>query len=77
MITILPATWESPYVTVTVEDLTEDYLETGGVFRTEEAFVVDNGDGTFSLYVGGQFVEYVDDTHDVVNWLPVRRRERS
>ena len=71
---ILPTTWESPYVTVVAEDLAEEYSETGGVYRPDEAYLVDNSDGTFSLYIGGEFRGYVDYTSDMLNWLPIRQR---
>ncbi|MCL2386634.1 MAG: M56 family metallopeptidase [Defluviitaleaceae bacterium] len=75
MFTILPAFWDASGVYVSAEYLMEDYLETGGISRPEEAFAIDNGDGTFSLYFDGQFVEYVDDTHPFLSWLPIRTRD--
>ena len=74
MFTILPITWESPDVSVSAEDISENYLETGGVFRPEEAFLVCNGNGTFSLYIERQFVMYIDETHEFLSWLPIRER---
>jgi len=71
---ILPATWESPYVDVLAECLTEEYQETGGVSAPDEAYLVDNNDGTFSLYIEGQYMETVDSTHEMLNWLPIRQR---
>jgi len=47
---LLPAHWESPYVGESAECFTvEDY----SVYRAVENFLVDNGDGTFSLYIDG------------------------
>jgi len=74
MFMIVPMFWEATDVNVIAENLMEDYLETGGIFRAEENFIVDNGDGTFSLYIEGQFMMFVEDTHDFFEWLPVRIR---
>jgi hypothetical protein len=75
MFTILPAFRESPDVPVPVEDFMEIYNEDEGAFKAGEVFLVDNGDGTFSYYVDGQFVMYVDDSHEIINWVPIRTRE--
>jgi len=74
MFTILPAFWRSPDVSVATENLTDDYRETGGILVPVEAFAVDNGDGTFSIYIDGQFQMHVDDTHEFLNWIPIRER---
>jgi len=75
MLVVLPAFWESPYVIASAETFTEEYQESGGVFRPGEAFFIDNGDGTFSLYIEGQFVVYVDETHPFLSWMPVYTRD--
>lgn len=74
MFTILPATWAPPDVPIT-EDFMGEYSV--GIFRTAEIFLVDNGNGIFSLYINGAFVEYLDDTHDFLNWVPIRVRGTS
>ena len=71
---VLPIFWESPDVPVTTENFTWEDSECGDVFRPDENFIVDNGDGTFSLYIEGQFVTYMDETHEALEWLPVRDR---
>jgi len=53
----------------------KEYLEIEVIFAPVENSIVDNGDGTFSLYIEGQFVEYVDSSSDIMNWLPIRERE--
>jgi len=73
-IIILPVTFESPYIDVLAEHFTEEYQDTGGVFRSDGNYIVDNSDGTFSLYIHGLFVMYVDPTNELLEWLPVRQR---
>jgi len=73
MFIVFPAVWV-PDVPM-VESFTEEYVEIGGIFKAEENFVVDNDDGTFSLYIDGQFVRYVDSTFELLDFLPVRERE--
>ena len=75
MFVILPISWESPDVLVSAESFTEEYSEGGGIFRSDESFVVDNGDGTFSLYIDGQFVKYMTGIGENFRFLPVRERE--
>ena len=75
MFTILPAFRESPYELVTTEILIEACSEYGGVFRAVENYVIDNGDGTFSLYIDGQFVKYMSGAGEFFDFLPVRKRE--
>lgn len=70
--TIQPATLESGLEVSTREF---SYREAGDVFRPEEVFLYDNKDGTFSLYVEGQFVEYIDYTNELTNVLLIRTRE--
>lgn len=75
--TVLPATWESPYYdSVYVGDFMEVCREEiGDVLRTDEIFLVDNSDGTFSYYVGGNFMMYVETDSDLLNWVEIRARE--
>jgi len=75
MFTILPAFWESPEISVCVDNFMGEYPEDGGIFRSEEVFVIDNGDGTFSFYIEGQFIMYIDDTHEFLDWIPIRTRD--
>ena len=77
MFIILPAFWESPDVPVAAEDFGElrEYREDGGILRAEENFLIDNSDGTFSLYIDSQFVRYIDETNEIFNLLPIYARE--
>lgn len=71
---ILPVFW-APGDAPIGECFMEEYLEDEVIFAPMENFIVDNGDGTFSLYIEGQFVEYVDSSSDIMNWLLIRERE--
>lgn len=75
MFTILPIIWESPYVAVSADDFMRERREYKDILRIEENFLVDNGDGTFSLYIDGQFVSYVYDVSELINWVPILDRE--
>ena len=74
MFLVLPAFWEAPDVSATAECFTDEYLESGNVFWTEDIFAVDNGDGTFSLYMDGEFVQYVDENSEMMPFLQIRQR---
>ena len=74
---IQPIFWDSPYVPEATETLEEMFIERENVFISVENFIVDNGDGTFSLYIEGQFIEYVDGSSEVLNFLPIREREQD
>jgi beta-lactamase regulating signal transducer with metallopeptidase domain len=75
MFTIHPAFWDAYDVSVPIEDFTEEYTESGGIFKAGENFLIDNGDGTFSLYIDGQFAIHVNDTDDIINWIPIYKKE--
>jgi beta-lactamase regulating signal transducer with metallopeptidase domain len=75
MFIILPAFWESPYVATSAESFIDACRDDDGVFRAEENFLVDNGDGMFSLFIDGQFAMYVDSSFEMFNWLPIRENE--
>ena len=51
-ILLLPAHWESPYE-ATAESFIDIEHELGEVFRPIDTFLIDNHDGTFSLYIDG------------------------
>lgn len=72
--TILPLFSVPPDIPLT-EDFAVEYNEDGGAYRAEESLIFDNGDGTFSLYIDGQFANHLDDTSETFNWFPVRTRE--
>ncbi|MCL2047116.1 MAG: hypothetical protein FWG87_00170 [Defluviitaleaceae bacterium] len=73
---ILPATWRAPEVSDVKETFDEIFDDYGHVFIPVENYILDNGDGTYSLYIEGQFVkEYLDDTNEVFTFLPVRKKE--
>jgi hypothetical protein len=55
MVVVLPAFWESPDVPVSAEDFHGE-----AIFRVGETFFIDNGNGTFSFYVDGQFLHAVE-----------------
>ena len=76
MFTVLPVHWDSPYVSESAEYFMEVYREGDGedIFRMEEIFLVDNSDGTFSYYVDGNFVMYVNDDSNLLNWVEIRTR---
>ena len=75
MFIVLPAHWESHYEHVgTIEH--PDYYYSEEAYRAEENFIVDNGDGTFSLYIDGQLVEDVGEINpELFAFLPMRARE--
>jgi len=77
MLVILPAFWSPSDIPIVAETFVSEYREGGGIFKAGENFFIDNGDGTFSLYINGQFVVYVDETHEFLNWLPVHMRRDS
>jgi len=55
--TVLPFTNVDSVIETPAENFVEDYYyEDGGVFNPVDNFIVDNGDGTFSLYIDGRFV---------------------
>jgi hypothetical protein len=69
MVLIKPVWWESPDVLTSAECFTGEEP-----FRAGETFIVDNGDGTFSLYIDGQFIQYVDTSDELFIFLPMRIR---
>ena len=74
MVIVLPAFWVPPDAQVT-DDFMEEYTEGEGIFRPDERVIIDNGDGTFSLYLDGQLVAHVDVAHGLFNILPIRSKE--
>ena len=72
--TVLPLFRDSPYIPVEVEGFTKEIREYEDVFHMGEIFLVDNGDSTFSYYVDGHFVMYVDSDSDLLNWVDIRSR---
>ena len=75
MFIVLPIFWEVPDTSITADTFMEEYRDTGDIFMPGEAFVIDNGDGIFSLFLDGQFVRYVDGTFELLDFIPVRERE--
>jgi beta-lactamase regulating signal transducer with metallopeptidase domain len=71
--TILPAFWEAADVPMSVEGFEWEHSECGDVFRIEENFLLDNGDGTFSLYIDGQRVAQVCSSDEIIDLLPIRQ----
>ena len=73
MFTVLPAFW------VPVDDapITEEFpLEYGmEIFRSEDNFILDNEDGTFSLFVNGNFVQFIDESSNMFHWFPIHQKE--
>jgi len=75
MFTVQPAFWESPCVEASAECF---YSELYEVYRAEENFIIDNGDGTFSLYIDGQHAWDTDDaSQEIFTFLPIREREEG
>jgi len=74
MFLIQPAFWESPDVSNISECFMNEYNEDGGIFRSEENLIVDNEDGTFSLYIGGVFVGYATEIPEHFYFFPIRTR---
>jgi len=68
-ITILPIHWESSDVPVSAEAFRVDSGD-WDIFRSEENLLVDNGDGTFSLYVDGQFMMYTSGMFETFDFIP-------
>ena len=77
MFLIQPAFWESPYIAADAGIFTGEPVEPGDeyrYFRLDEVFIVDNGDGTFSLYMDGVFVKNLHDNIDEFRFFPMRER---
>jgi len=72
---IQPAFWESSDVLNVTDCFMQEYLEDGGIFRAEENFLVDNGDGTFSLYIEGIFLGDMTVIPEYFSLLPIYNRE--
>jgi len=75
VVTVLPAHPVATNILIHAEHFTDEYREGGGIFSVEENFVVYNGDGTFSLYIDGLFVDYICTTHDILEHLQILARE--
>ena len=74
---VIPAHWESPDV-VRIGSIEYDlgcyYREEA--YKAGENYIVDNGDGTFSLYIDGQYVLTKDNTDSgIFDFLPIIERE--
>ena len=69
----------SPYAPVTGENFHWEDRERGDVFNMAELeiYVIDNDDGTFSYYINGVFIMYLDYGHDFLQWVEIRTRESS
>ena len=72
MFIVLPIFWISD-VNILDEPFIEEYGDGGGIFRAGETFVVDNEDGTFSLYIDGQFIMNVCNTVENFDFLQIRK----
>jgi len=74
---VLPAHWESNLEHV--DDGIERPIECAYIeeaFRAKENYLIDNGDGTFSLYIDGQHVLDTEDTSlEMFSFLPIRTHE--
>jgi len=71
---VFPATMTSPDIPISFDCFRTDYYEDGGIYRAEENFIVDNGNGTFSLYIDGEFVQYSDGLFNGLEFFPIRKR---
>jgi beta-lactamase regulating signal transducer with metallopeptidase domain len=74
MFMFLPISRQPSDDVIFAEDFTDEYTESGGIFRAGENFAIDNGDGTFSIYINGEFLRIVDNTNEILNLLPIRTR---
>lgn len=71
---VVPTFFKPPDIYATIDNFIWEYSDCGDVFRAEENFIMDNGDGTFSLYLEGNFVTYLYETHESFMWLTIRER---
>ena len=76
LVVIQAAFWESPDIATNTEAFSWDNPKPDDFiyFRTEEIFIMDNEDGTFSLYVEGQFANFVSETNPLFQFTPIRKR---
>jgi hypothetical protein len=78
-VTVLPIHLYSPYNSAPTEYLLEVCRdEKDDVFSMAdvEVFLIDNNDGTFSYYVDGIFLMYLDANSDLLNWVKIRAERR-
>jgi len=77
MFLVIPAHWESDFEHVDYIERQPAYYYSEEAYRAEEAFIVDNSDGTFSLYVDGQHVKDITENtcQEILAFFPVRIRE--
>jgi len=76
MFLILPAHWESAFEHVDCIDQQPECFYSEEAFRAEENYLIDNGDGTFSLYINGQHIlDTADTSLEMFTFLPTRTRE--
>jgi len=71
---ILPIIWADVPIS---EDFMEEYSDDAGIYMAGENYVVDNGDGTFSFYIDGQFVGYMCSTDEQLSIFPIRARKEE
>ena len=72
---VLPAHWHSGFAHVESIEHVPDCYYSEEAYQAQENYIIDNGDGTFSLYIDGQYVitRYgLDESHA---FFPVRQRE--
>ena len=72
---IQPVFLESPDVSVDAGVFAGEH-DIGEIFRIEEIYIMDNGNNLFSLYFDGQFVKHVDETSELLMFIPIYKMER-
>jgi len=74
MFIVLPL-FRTPPDAPIAEDFTREYSEGEGIFLAGEISLVAVNEGMFRVYVDGQFMMYIDDTHEFLEWAPICSRE--
>ena len=77
---IQPAFHGGPDSLMPADSFTDDYLfGDGGIYMAGDFYIVENEDGTFSLYIDGQFAGYNTECIDneFFRLFPVRQREEN
>jgi len=73
---ILPIFWiDTDVPMVVVSDCITDHYKYDSVFIPGEVFIIANDDNTYSLYIEGEFVKYVDMAEEFTRYIPVLQRD--
>jgi beta-lactamase regulating signal transducer with metallopeptidase domain len=75
-VSVFPRHWADSVAPTFADDFSiEYYRESGMIFSPEEVILIDNGDGSFSLYMNGQYIQSVAEYTGHLNLWPTRQRE--